>query len=436
MTDQELALLRAEAARIESSPLLERSQPLQHLFRLLIERSTDRQRLTESEIAAILFERGAWGEPANDGAVRVAIHRLRRKLAEYYANRPEEMWRLHLPKGEYRLLVIPGDPSPPSAPDDASPPTPAEASPRHRMSPWLAAGGAALLMLLLVCGAGLAGWLDRVLLPRNPLVSTAMWRPLASDSAPVTLVTGDYLLIGEFSGDGELQRLVREFHVNLPADIAQSQPPIPGNVYRNVYTRYLPITSANAITALSAVTRASDFATREIRVIPLSRLTPSIIQDSHLVYVGYVSGLGALLNPTFAGSAFEVGNSFDELVERKSGRQYRFQDEDGSVANGQGRDYVYLSTYPGPTGKRIVIVAGLRDFGLAAAGDIATDPELLDQIAKGVDNSGAFEALFEITGQGPLRARYRLIRADRLDPRQIWNASGWSKLSFPDRPAR
>ena len=42
-----------------------------------------------------------------------------------------------------------------------------------------------------------------------------------------------------------------------------------------------------------------------------------------LVYLGYLSGLGGLRDPMFSGSRFAVGSSYDEIIDKQTGRHYR-----------------------------------------------------------------------------------------------------------------
>src|SRR5260370_39922452 len=54
----------------------------------------------------------------------------------------------------------------------------------------------------------------------------------------------------------------------------------------------------------------------------ISELNPEILKSAHVVYVGYLSGLGMLQDLVFAGSGLDVGGSYDELVDRNSGTHY------------------------------------------------------------------------------------------------------------------
>src|SRR3954463_15587946 len=110
MTDPEA--LRAHVDRIKASGVLGRSPLMQRLFEFLLECSLVGKAPKEIEVAVDAFGKGAEFDVSQDAMVRVYIHKLRRKLEEFYAGagalRPV---RLSIPKGEYRFVGRPADES-------------------------------------------------------------------------------------------------------------------------------------------------------------------------------------------------------------------------------------------------------------------------------------------------------------------------------------
>ena len=53
-----------------------------------------------------------------------------------------------------------------------------------------------------------------------------------------------------------------------------------------------------------------------------SELDPSTIKTTHIVYIGYLSGLGMLQDMVFAGSRFAVGDTYDELIDSTTKHRY------------------------------------------------------------------------------------------------------------------
>ncbi|MDB5477321.1 MAG: hypothetical protein JWP49_2832, partial [Phenylobacterium sp.] len=95
---------------------LGRSEALIRLFDYLVEASQRDARPKELEVAAAVFGRGSGFDGAQDASVRVAAHRLRKKLEDYYAGpgRDDPM-RLTVPRGEYRLAAVPAWQAPAAA---------------------------------------------------------------------------------------------------------------------------------------------------------------------------------------------------------------------------------------------------------------------------------------------------------------------------------
>jgi len=97
--------LAAHGDRIRRSGALGKSQQINRLFDLLLERSLAGVAPKEVEIAQIVFGKSADADLASDATVRVHVHRLRKKLEELPPDENGE--RLALSRGQYRLVVIP-----------------------------------------------------------------------------------------------------------------------------------------------------------------------------------------------------------------------------------------------------------------------------------------------------------------------------------------
>src|SRR6185436_16665710 len=106
MTEPEA--LRAHAERIKASGVLGRSPLMQRLFDFLLECSVAGKAPKEIEVAVDAFGKGAEFDVSQDAMVRVYIHKLRRKLEEFYVGPGSaEPVRLSIPKGEYRFVIEP-----------------------------------------------------------------------------------------------------------------------------------------------------------------------------------------------------------------------------------------------------------------------------------------------------------------------------------------
>jgi hypothetical protein len=196
---------------------------------------------------------------------------------------------------------------------------------------------------------------------------------------------------------------------------------------------YLPISAAPALNDLLPPTDAftSSAGLGRPRVISMSRLTPEYLKRGNVIFVGFLSSLGLLREPVFKASGFQVGSSYDELIDRSTGRHY-VSDVDTVGSNAPRRDYAYLASFPGPSGNRIIVVAGTRDPAVMQAAEVAADKAQLDQIEKKAGNATAFEALYEVWTLGTLNTGSNLLVARPLKTDRLWQPGGESQ-TFPDQ---
>src|SRR3954471_13438653 len=94
-----------QVARIRAGGVLGRSQALMRLVDYLADPAREGRPLREADVAQDVFGREL--DLSGDASVRVYIHRLRRKLDEFYAGPgADEPHRLVIPVGDYRLEVV------------------------------------------------------------------------------------------------------------------------------------------------------------------------------------------------------------------------------------------------------------------------------------------------------------------------------------------
>ena len=104
----EVEAIAEQARKIVSRGALGRSRSYTRLLEYLVECSRRDRRPKEMEIATEVFGKGSEFDPNQDAFVRVYIHNLRQKLDKFYAAQPPGKGvRLAIPKGEYRLALVP-----------------------------------------------------------------------------------------------------------------------------------------------------------------------------------------------------------------------------------------------------------------------------------------------------------------------------------------
>jgi hypothetical protein len=411
--------IAALAQGLRARQALGRSDSLNRLFDYLAERSAEGARPKEFEVAAAVFGRGAAFDGAQDASVRVAVHRLRRKLDDFYADAGrDDPVRLNIPKGEYRMVAEPR----PVA--QVEPSAPARAWPRWV---WLAAAIVAL-NLALWAGFWATHRTDHSL---DQARASAPWADLGKGDAPTLLVIGDYYIFGEIDEQAGINRLIRQYSINSPADLddwLMDNPKAMGK-YRDLNLYYLPVGAAFALRAIAPVVSHGVGSRDAVRVVMASDLTPDMLKRANIVYLGYLSGLGVLKAPVFAASHFQVGETYDELIDTRSRRVYASQEGRPGPDDANRRDYGYLAAFRGPSGNRIVIIAGARDTGLQEAAEALANPDELKALKKAVGGADSFEALYEAEGIGRASlGGHRIVAGPRTDANP-WTAQ--PNLSFP-----
>jgi hypothetical protein len=366
-----------EVARVRESALVGHSGRLRDLFDFLAERGPDGEPATQFDIAETVF--GQHQAEADDATARVYIHRLRKRLEQFYAARGDDEGRLVIPAGAYALRFERGEAT-------ASPPP-------RRARRWLVPLMAALaLVAAFVGGRELSGGASA------PEVN-AIWRPFVESDRPIMVVVGDYYIFGEIDpAHPEQGRLIRDFEINSPTDLARAQEAEPARYGKSedMGLNYLPVSSANALRALAPVLAQ---ARKPVSVIAASQLSSDAFRTHNVIYVGLFSGMGLLQDVNFADSHYAIGETFDELVDMESGRRYTSGEALSLATRRYYQDYGYVARFRQPGGALVAVLAGERDTGLRGVAPLAVAGKLPDKLASLAADGKAFEAVYQVTGQ-------------------------------------
>lgn len=285
---------------------------------------------------------------------------------------------------------------------------------------------AAAAVLAVLCVALLV---DRLRLPQadattRELRETALWAPLFADELPIQVVLGDYYIFGERAvpgnpADPRIARLVRDFDVNSREDLEarREEDPEFAARYADLRLGYLPTSSAQALrSVLPILTGGGKTVTIELA----SQLSPSAFKNSHVVYIGYLSGLGMMQDVVFAGSGFAIGGSYDELIDTVTGTPYVSEAGGPLPESARYRDYGYLSSFGGPEGNQHLVLAGTRDTAVMQTAEIAASLRRGAELLASRGDAKDFEALYEVYGVNRTNLEARLVLARPLDTGAIW----------------
>jgi hypothetical protein len=370
-----------EVARLRGSGVVGHSGRLRDLFDFLAARGPEGEPATQADIAETVF--GQQQTEVDDATARVYIHRLRKRLDQFYRGHDAEAARLVIPAGAYALRYEQGEA------------TAAKAMPsrlRRLRVPLVPLGVAVALALIAAFLAGSSLRRGAEAPEINPI-----WRPFVESDRPLVIAVGDYYIYGqEAPNRPEVERMVRDFSINSKTDLARAQASDPARYgdSADMGLSYLPVSSAFALRSLMPVLAQRG---KQVSVMPASQIDSDVFRTSDVIYVGLISGMGMIQDVAFTDSNYAVGETYDELVDMESGRRFASGEAFALPTANYYQDYGYIARFRQPGGALIGVVAGERDTGLRGVAPAAVG-KLPDAVAARARN-GSFEALYQITGQ-------------------------------------
>jgi hypothetical protein len=423
----------AEIARVRQSGVLGATGRLVELFDFLAARSADNRPPKEAEIALAVFGKNDPEAMRDDPVARVYIHRLRKRLDDFYLrNGAPGGVRLDIPKGDYRIVAASNDTGETAAiaagASTSSETTIAAPTPPQSRKRWaLIAAGIAVLAI----GANIAAWAAFANRPaeKSQIANTGIWGDIANSPRPLLIVVGDYYMFGEYEDRVKLKRLVRDFTINSKEDLIHSQrgDPAAFDRYSDIAMQYLPASAAYALTDLAPLLREG----RKVEVSLASELTPERLKTDDIIYVGLLSGLGPLRDPVFSQSRFAFGETYDQIVDRKTGRTYTSEAFLAAPGDNMYSDYGFFSTFEGPGGNRIAIVSGTRDAAVMGVAETLSRIESLERFEKKTPKDQDFESLLVVKGQKHTNLEAQVIASYDLDSSSIWAGGTANPASLP-----
>ncbi|MGH8149964.1 MAG: hypothetical protein ACRETB_08330 [Steroidobacteraceae bacterium] len=390
--------------------MLGRSRLIRHLFDFLVDCSLTDRAPKEIEVAIDVFGKDAQFDVSQDAMVRVYIHKLRRKLEEFYdgpgRGEPE---RLAIPKGAYRFVI-----EPVVAAENHEPPAPRSAFSRWMLPALLAS---VVLNVVALLAFGYPRWHAK---PSDlaALRQTPVWSRMLDNGRTIFVVLGDYYMFGETDQSMRVKRLIREFSINSPQDLDQylMLHPELASHYLDLQLNYLPTAAGYALKDVMPLLAQAH---GRVRVALASQLNPALLTSANVVYIGYLSGMGMLHDLVFAGSRFTEGPSYDVLVDQVTGKRYM---SEAAVPRGEEKyhDYGYFATFSGPSGNQIVVISGMRDVAVMHTAESVTQLPSLERLTASAHGAKSFEALYDVYGMARMNLGGKLLLTSKLNTARIW----------------
>ncbi len=411
MTQIDIDELHALTERIINSGVLGRSKTYGAILRYLVECSVKGDTPKEAAIAIDVLGREADFDVSRDSIVRVHIYHLRNKINLYYSRfGKQEKYRIEIPKGQYIINTLLNEEKSSNVSLTGKP------LDRPSYTPWLVG----LVVVLLIANLLPLGEDEPASVGTgSPVLGMQPWPAFLDDDLPILLVIGDYYIFGEVDDTGNVTRMVREFDINSSADLNRfrTNNPGAGDHYYNLDLSYIPVSIAAAMARIMPVLESK---VDRVSVKMMSELETADLAGSHILYLGYLSGVDTLLDLMFADSGLSIGNTYDELINLETNEYYI--GSSGLSGAESFQDYGMVSTFPAPNGNQFLLVAGMRDEGLVNIARQVTSPDSLAELAAELAPAGAssFEALYEVLGYDKTNFGGELIYTRPLDTKVIW----------------
>jgi hypothetical protein len=123
----------------------------------------------------------------------------------------------------------------------------------------------------------------------------------------------------------------------------------------------------------------------------------------------------------FAASRVAPGASFDELVDSKTKTTYLSTAMPAQGSDSSYRDFAYFSTFEGPAGHRVLVIAGTRDTGLRQMGEILSQRATLDDLTRRAGKAAQFESLYEVYGVAQASIKAKALFVSPMREVNIWD---------------
>lgn len=368
--------------RLASSALLLHSESLCNLLRYLAAKNLEHpgNSVKEYEIATEVFHRPADFDPRLDSTVRVQTGRLRSKLAEYYAQQPDDEIVVEIPKGAYAVTFhfrekdrheatpVPADDTgggPQMVPAIVAPPVQAPRS-RHL---FYKIGLAAVMAGLVAVGWGVY---RKTPLAPAPEVAGFWHHFFDAGEEPLVIYSN-----AEFVGRPETG--LRYFQ---PGTDTNSQ----------ILDHYTGVGEVMAIHELDAI---AGLFHRELRIKRGRLISWDDARNANIIFVGSPSeNLSLREVPATHDFAFQVigqGPRSGDLaivnLHPKAGEKPVYL---GSAGHPVTEDYGLIEMVPGLTAQHhILILAGTTTFGTQAAVEFVCRPKRLEELLTALTGSPA-----------------------------------------------
>ena len=350
------------------------------LLTLLYGTSLEGRKLKEATIGAEIFGR-RYDPIKNDTKVRVYIHNLRKKLAEYYeTSGVADEIIFEIEKGQYQVTF------------------------REKERPTKAIGFkeiiliAAILLLMSVSAVFFFG--EKKAIP--------LWSGIAQMELPATVLIGDHFTIETEVKTGN-RGVFRDFSINSKQEFAEYVNEHPEQAQSLLPNRY-PYITKMGVFCPRIITEF--FTDQEIPfdLMLMSEWDKTKINSEHVVYIGQFKTMGFLKELFHENNPeYKIKSSGISVYNQKLKQEIDYN----SHAGDQLDDYTLVSHFKGYEGNDIILFASDHDVGVIRLVDYFTTADSLAAFyGRHHLSEDGFTAVFKVTGWDRTGTNMELISVE------------------------
>jgi len=348
-TEAERAAVREQLDRILASPQFRNSKRYPNLLRYVVEHALDGRagHLKERTLGVEVFHRAPDYDSNLDPVVRTTAVEIRKRIGQYYQEpgRESEI-RIGFPAGSY----VPEFRIPPAKVVEEPVQAPPAAQKRLPAFGWIVLAAAVLAAILIVS-----------LISRSNPSPTALdrfWSPVWNSPSPVLLLIG---------------RSAR-----------RAQPPsvTPAAVTLGDLMAEETVAFADS-TTLAKLTGLMSMKGKPVHIRRFASAKLEDLRDGPAVLIGAFNNEWTLRLTGQMRFHFERDNLLGWISDQQNPNSRQWLVDRAAPIATVPEDYGIISRVQDPTtGRLVVIAAGLTKFGTGAAGELLTDPQYLQSVAR------------------------------------------------------
>lgn len=378
--------LKNISEKVLDSKLFRKSKTYQNLLRYLLEKNLTEEAPKETSIAIDVFNKGLDFNPSEDTTVRVHVHKLRKKLDEYYHNEgKDDQIRITIPKGHYEIHFKQVDHD-----------TQQDKGTRIKFYALFIA------LVFFICSTLFLLITDFRFNSRELIKQDdPLWANFFNNKYPISIVIGDFLVFHETDKLTGRRRRIQDYSINTEDELEAFKNKYPEKEIDEWVLGELPHNSLYNAIDLQPVFLSFG---KKFEFAFTLKLDLNYIANRNIIYIGEFKNLRILENLT-ASFPFEIETLpwwMGEITidEDSTYTLKTFQQWD---KNQFTKDLGMIAKLRGPKGENYIICAGFGYNSQIRMVKLLSTPDGLAQIEKSIldENKNVpkyFVSIFEVSG--------------------------------------